>query len=541
MPIVSSGAAATCRYARAGETILSPIWPHGCPNVWTGPVVKLPHVDPEQRRRIMANIALQPPPGWNLDFAVMMTLSVVVAALGLLADSVAVVIGAMLLAPLMTPVLGTAAALAMALPRHALRSAARVAGGMVLAVAVAVAIAFAAPAPELTGEILARTSPDLSDLLIALAAGAGGAYAAVRPNVADSVTGVAVAVALVPPLATVGITLQAGQPDLAQGAFVLFLANLAAIVLSGVIVFVAMGLVPSRRLREQRRLVMGGAVASLVATAAIAVPLVAASRSAIELRERRTAVTLATERWLTGTSIDVTDLKVDGTLVSLRLAGPQPPPSVKLLASDLSNTFGSVPTMDVRWFQSTDGMDADLPGTAAASERAAAEPDLVEAAVADWIGADAKDWRVGGVRTVDDELVIDLRSPEPPPAVSGLSERLERRLGEPVAVRVDWTRQLSLSSAVTTDDELLAIEAEMVALIEAWSSEKGNPELGNIELTSTALNIDLVGVDQGDVEPLRSDLVAALADLLPQDSEVNPAEDVAVNIFLVPRIPITAP
>ena len=81
----------------------------------------------------------------------------------------------------------------------------------------------------------------------------------------------------------------------------------------------------------------------------------------------------------------------------------------------------------------------------------------------------------------------------------------------------------------------------MVALIEAWSSEKGNPELGNIELTSTALNIDLVGVDQGDVEPLRSDLVAALADLLPQDSEVNPAEDIAVNIFLVPRIPITAP
>ncbi|MDH3755428.1 MAG: DUF389 domain-containing protein, partial [Acidimicrobiia bacterium] len=135
-------------------------------------------------------------------FAALMTMSVLIAVMGLLGDSTAVVIGAMLVAPLMTPVLGVAGALVMGMPRKVATMGLVTLAGAAGAVGLAALVSFVLPGrPEpIPSEVLARTAPNLLDLGIALAAGAAGAYSHIRRQAGEAITGVAVAVALVPPL-----------------------------------------------------------------------------------------------------------------------------------------------------------------------------------------------------------------------------------------------------------------------------------------------------------------------------------------------------
>lgn len=184
-------------------------------------------------------------------FMALMALSTLIAVLGLLADSTAVVIGAMVVAPLMAPVLGVSAALVMDSPRRALTSGIISLAGTLFSIALAALSAKilltlrSAPIDgELPNEIMARTAPNLFDLGVALVAGAAGAYAQMRRQAADALIGVAVAVALVPPLGVIGITLQMGEWNLAIGGTLLFLANIAGIMAAGAVTFVWCGLVP---------------------------------------------------------------------------------------------------------------------------------------------------------------------------------------------------------------------------------------------------------------------------------------------------------
>ncbi|NNE94819.1 MAG: TIGR00341 family protein [Acidimicrobiales bacterium] len=207
-------------------------------------------------------------------FAALMVLSSLIAVLGLLADSTAVVIGAMIVAPLMAPVLGVAAAIVMDWPRRAAESAATATLGSAMAIALAVAAAAVLPSPEeIPGEVLARTAPNLLDLGVAVSAGAAGAYAQVRRAAGEALTGVAVAVALVPPLAVVGITLQMGEWTLAAGAFLLFLANVAGIVLAAAGTFMLCGLAPRRQLISGRINVARGFRLAAAAVLLIVAPL----------------------------------------------------------------------------------------------------------------------------------------------------------------------------------------------------------------------------------------------------------------------------
>jgi uncharacterized hydrophobic protein (TIGR00271 family) len=185
---------------------------------------------------------------FSFRFAALMTLSTVIAVQGLLADSTAVVIGAMLVAPLMLPVLGVAAALVMGWKRRLVRQGIVALLGSAGAVGLAYLGSFLMPGtPDpLPGEVLARTSPNFLDLGIALAAGAAGAYAQVHRQASDALTGVAVAVALVPPLASVGILLEVGRYDLARGGLLLFLANVTGITLAAALTFIACRFVPVR-------------------------------------------------------------------------------------------------------------------------------------------------------------------------------------------------------------------------------------------------------------------------------------------------------
>lgn len=210
-------------------------------------------------------------------FITLITLSTAIAAFGLIADSTAVVIGAMLVAPLMTPMLAVAAAVVYGQPTRIATSSITVAVGTVAAIGVGYLVALMAPgtltATDLSGQILSRTNPGLLDLGIAVAAGLAAGYVLAHRKVGASLPGVAISVALVPPLATVGIALRLGVNDAAAGAMLLFLTNLIAIVLSAGMVMVVSGFVP----RHIRALAKGhltaGFVVSAVALVAVSIPL----------------------------------------------------------------------------------------------------------------------------------------------------------------------------------------------------------------------------------------------------------------------------
>ncbi len=179
--------------------------------------------------------------GFSGAFFTLMVLSTVIASYGLLSNSTATVIGAMLVAPLMGPILGLALSLAQGSSDIFRRALGAEAAGILVCLATSVLVAILAGPDNidyLQSEILNRTRPTLYDLGIGVAAGLAGAYATLNPRVGDSIGGVAIAVALVPPLAVTGLSLTgalAGNQTLwhyAGGSFMLFLANFLTIELA---------------------------------------------------------------------------------------------------------------------------------------------------------------------------------------------------------------------------------------------------------------------------------------------------------------------
>ncbi len=183
---------------------------------------------------------------WTADFALMMALSAALATLGLLQGSTAVVIGAMVVAPLMTPLIGAGLAMVqgnLRLFRHSVRT---TLFGLGLGLAVSVGLTEVTPMEELSLEVLMRGQPTLLDLGVAFLSGAAAAYAMARPNVLAALGGVATAAALVPPLASAGIALATGHPIVARGAAILLITNLVAIILGAAGVFRLVGVQGAR-------------------------------------------------------------------------------------------------------------------------------------------------------------------------------------------------------------------------------------------------------------------------------------------------------
>ncbi|HIK37455.1 MAG: DUF389 domain-containing protein [Geminocystis sp.] len=178
---------------------------------------------------------------WSRDFVICTVGACLIATFGLLSNSTAVIIGAMVVAPLMLPLRGLAFAACegdVRLFRTALVS---LIGATVLSLFISSFVAFAASLPSPGSEIIARTQPNLLDLGIALSAGAVGGFAKIRKRITDTMAGVAIAVALMPPLCVVGISLSARNYSFAWGAFLLYLTNLLGIVLACMVVFVCSG------------------------------------------------------------------------------------------------------------------------------------------------------------------------------------------------------------------------------------------------------------------------------------------------------------
>lgn len=186
---------------------------------------------------------LQRSPAEATSYWLQLVVSVGIATLGLVVGSTAVVIGAMLVAPLMGPIVGLAMGLSAGSPFLVLRSAARILLSVFVAVAGAAAITFLLPFHELNEEIAARTAPTVLDLITAAFCALAGVYASLRPgsDTATTAAGTSISISLVPPLCASGFGFGTSTWPVAAGAALLFLTNLVAIVVVGTVTFVAAG------------------------------------------------------------------------------------------------------------------------------------------------------------------------------------------------------------------------------------------------------------------------------------------------------------
>ena len=234
----------------------------------------LPRLDLTQRTEAYVRIRRNARP--DIDYYMLISLAAMIAALGLIANSAAVVIGAMLVAPLMSPIIGSGLAIVLGDARFLRRSVGAVLQGAVMAVAVGMIAELLALNLPLSHEILVRTQPSLLDLAIALFSGLAAAYALCRSDAAGALPGVAIAAALVPPLATVGITFtralsnfyQMGEAGAAfrlpLGALLLFTTNFVSISFAAALMFLILGYRPAAARKERKRLQTRAIRASIV-------------------------------------------------------------------------------------------------------------------------------------------------------------------------------------------------------------------------------------------------------------------------------------
>jgi uncharacterized hydrophobic protein (TIGR00271 family) len=197
-------------------------------------------VSSERKLEIVREIKVGSQP--SKSFYILLLAASLIASFGLMANSTAVVIGAMLVSPLMTPIIGMSLALVRGNGKFFWRATQAEIFGVMLAIGIAALFGLLPVNPEPTSEMLARTQPNLLDLLVAVLAGFAGAYAMVDERISPALPGVAIATAIVPPLANTGLCLGIGAYAGAWGSFLLFFANFISILLVAAAVFFAAGL-----------------------------------------------------------------------------------------------------------------------------------------------------------------------------------------------------------------------------------------------------------------------------------------------------------
>ncbi len=473
------------------------------------------HLTSEERQRVMAELAIKRQEHWAYRFTVMITLSVIVAVMGLSANSAAVVIGAMLLAPLMQPVLGTAACISMALFRKSLRSLTVVVLATVWAIALSYVLAALFVNGELPGEVTSRTAPDIRDLVVALAAGTAGAYATVRKDASASLPGVAVAVALVPPLGAVGISLEAGNTTFAWGAMLLYTTNLFAIVLAGVVVFVVTGFVPPRRLASTfRRTAVVSAVVGIVVVA-IALPLYSASTAAVERSQREVDALEIVSDWLGQTDRrSAPSVTFDDQRITVAVRSFDTPPDPDPLIESLLASFGVNRIVSIEWDRVDQATTTTSTVVSDEERLAASVEEIVDRWLAD-LGADAAARR-DELSVLDNIIRLDASGTIDAPSLGSLTTLLDTELDQTFEVRMTWLKRESVSDQepTPTPDQVLADRIGLLA--GDWAATQG------VSVLSTSFDgVDAVIEVAGPTEPDATALVASVAELLDADDRVT--------------------
>ncbi len=210
----------------------------------------------------------------SASFIVLMVLSTLLATTGLFQSSAPVIIGAMILAPLMSPIIS----LSMGVVRgdgFFISSSLKTLGyGIVTALVFSSIYTYFMPLNVLTDEMRGRLNPNILDLMVAIISGVAGAYANSKSEIAKSLAGVAIAVALVPPLSVTGIGIGWGNFDISYGSFLLFITNLVGITLAAAVTFLVLGYSPIHRAKK-------GIIYTSVILAVITIPLIISFGKAI--------------------------------------------------------------------------------------------------------------------------------------------------------------------------------------------------------------------------------------------------------------------
>jgi uncharacterized hydrophobic protein (TIGR00271 family) len=184
------------------------------------------------------------------EFIVLLILATLIASFGLLANSAPVIIGAMILAPLMAPIISASMGLVRQDKKLLSTSLRTLLIGTISALFFGFLSSRLLPLEGITQEIKARMSPNLVDLLIAICSGIAAAYVNSKEKISQSLAGVAIAVALVPPLAVSGIGIGWWNMSMFQGAFLLYITNLAGIILASGLTFIFLGYSPFHRAKK---------------------------------------------------------------------------------------------------------------------------------------------------------------------------------------------------------------------------------------------------------------------------------------------------
>ncbi len=223
----------------------------------------------EERKYVFNKLFFHYKKDWQSSFALMLFLSVGIASLGLSENSTATIIGAMIIAPLGQPIVAMGGAIALGWRRQSFRMMGIIILGTLCSLIAAYLIGLTLPNLSPNEQILIRTAPDLRDLGIALLAGAAGSYGYYRSEYSTVLAGVAIAVALVPPLCCCGLMLEQGHYILAGGSMLLFFTNLMGIAFASILVFFLLGLKQHRN----RRWFYTGTIVVLLSGSAAILPL----------------------------------------------------------------------------------------------------------------------------------------------------------------------------------------------------------------------------------------------------------------------------
>jgi len=278
------------------------------------------------------------------NFFTLLLLATVIATYGVLSNSTATVIGAMIVAPLMGPMMAITSAVVMGSLSRALRAFALTVAGIFAVIIFSYLLSLIVPSFTISftsnGEITSRINPGLYALLTALGAGAAGAFIISRSEIADSLGGVAIAISLVPPLCVVGISLRAGQLSAALGSLLLFMTNFLAILFAGGVILVIIGLGKSAASNEQLRFRRRGLILFVVCLLLVAIPLSVTAYQNITGIEDNNTATVEVQKWLQGTSyqVDMVDITDNTVIVTIEGTGQLKP--LQQLANQLSRTVG---------------------------------------------------------------------------------------------------------------------------------------------------------------------------------------------------------
>jgi len=334
----------------------------GAPDFWMrrglqGIFNLFPTLEPYEQLEVREDLSDSAQPGVN--YFVLSILSSIIAALGLLLNSPAVVIGAMLVAPLMSPVLGFSLGIILGEIRLIRVSFESVFKGVIASILVSILVGLLSPFKEMTTEIMSRTQPTLLDLFIALASGMAGAYAISRKDVSAALPGVAIAAALAPPLSVVGIGLALGRPDIAGGSMLLFITNIISINLGAVIIFTLLGLRPQNWLPETQRRIRRGVIGLVSMVVIIAIPLGIIMNGIIKQTRQQQAIhqVLVDHPLISDKSIvEISDDRVQERLivnVTVRASKPIDQDAADKISQQLERRLGQTLTLEITTLPTT--------------------------------------------------------------------------------------------------------------------------------------------------------------------------------------------